>query len=177
MSIEGLRGIHGPFLGGIEIVSNDALPSLNGLQGITEILGYYSGSNNGFSLKIEKNRALRSISALNNVHGDLAGCLYIHSNIQLESLEGIFGIRSAGRDGKYVGGKGVYINNLPNVCATEHDIQALRALCEATVEHGGKTEYCVPDNANETWWGPSCQGKFKRSTSSGSVRIYVLVRF
>ena len=88
-SLKGLEGLRGTVPGGIKIQSNNALLTLNGLEGLTGVTGFDEGR--GFSITIENHASLQSITALDNIQGTLPGALMVWANDNLESLQGILG--------------------------------------------------------------------------------------
>jgi len=98
-SLHGLEGITSVVqdYGGwcLTIMRNDALQSLDGLQGMRrlgsiDVHNYYGVAQ---SLSIVGNKVLRNISALSGVSGSLPGGIHIEGNPALESLQGLEGVK------------------------------------------------------------------------------------
>ena len=93
-SLQGLRELQGTLSGAIDISSNGALRSLDGMQ---HVLGL-GKDKHGVSLRIEDNTLLDSLDGLSGVHAVLNGSIAILRNPELEMLSGLQRISEVGAD-------------------------------------------------------------------------------
>jgi hypothetical protein len=96
-TIGGLRSCS-KFEGALVLQKNPVLATLEGLQKLTELGCPDCQGRNilGDSILIYSNPELKSLSGLENLHGELAGAISISNNPKLISIEALKGIRNAG---------------------------------------------------------------------------------
>ena len=178
-SITGLGGVRGVLPGALMVSSNPALVSVDGLEGVTGIAGYGGSTTmSGVSLELVDNSVLRSVTALDNVQGDLPGALLVADNPLLETMQGLHGIRAAGTESSEPNVGAVFIVRNPSLCVTPDDFRALRTMCETSMGYGygegwigSSTVPCARNISDAAWWDPSrCEGKHQNLLLSPSSK-------